>query len=203
MEAAVVHETDLGVVVDTREGLEDSFLALVRLSLDLDGLAGLQPLEAADREALLAGQAERLQVLAVGELEGEDAHAYQVRPVDSLQALRNHGANTEEQRAFGRPVARRSGSVLLARDHDERHALGAVLLRRLEDRGCLAVGQVHTPIAFALDQLVAQPDVAERAAHLSLVVATPGAEAVEVPALHAVLDEVLAGRAVGRDRARG
>ena len=59
------------------------------------------------------------------------------------------------------------------------------------------------PVALALDQLVAQPDVAESAANHHLVIAAPGAEAVEVLSLDAVLDEVLAGGAVGRDRASG
>ena len=47
----------------------------------------------------------------------------EVRPVDPLERLGDHGADAEQQRALGRPVARRAGAVLLAGDDDERHAL--------------------------------------------------------------------------------
>ena len=50
-------------------------------------------------------------------------------------------------------------------------------------------------------ELVAQPDVGERAADHHLVVAAARAVGVEVAALDAVLGEVAAGRAVGLDRA--
>src|SRR5713226_486429 len=59
------------------------------------------------------------------------------------------------------------------------------------------------PVALAFDQLVAQADVAECAARHHLMIAAAGAEAVEVRPFDAVPDEVFAGRAVDRDRARG
>src|SRR5690606_29805830 len=52
-------------------------------------------------------------------------------------------------------------------------------------------------------ELVAQADVGERAADHHLVVAAPAAVGVEVLALHAVRDQVLAGRGVRPDRPGG
>ena len=74
----------------------------------------------------------------------------------------------------------------------ERRALGEVALRRVVDRHLLARRDVHRPRALrAGHELVAQPDVRERAAHHHLVVAAARAVRVEVLALDAVLDEVL------------
>ena len=95
-------------------------------------------------------------------------------------------ALTPEQRgALGRPVARRAGAVLLARQHDERRALLEVVLGGLEDGRLLAVlGEVAGEAALgARRQLVAQPDVGERAADHHLVVAAARAVGVEVPLL--------------------
>ena len=66
----------------------------------------------------------------------------------------------------------------------------------------LAVGQVERvrPL-LARRRAVAQPDVAERAAHHHLVVPAPGAVRVEVDGRDAVLLEPCAGRRPGGDRA--
>ena len=58
-----------------------------------------------------------------------------------------------------------------------------------------------TPPSEPRQQLVAQTDVGERAAHHHLVVAAPGAERIEVPRLDVLGVEVLGGRAVALDRA--
>ena len=78
-----------------------------------------------DGDPLLAGEAQRLRVLAGLELQGQDAHAHEVAAVDALVALRDDRAHAEEQRALGRPVARGAAAVLLARDHHERRAFSA------------------------------------------------------------------------------
>ena len=48
------------------------------------------------------------------ELQRHDAHADQVRAVDALVALGDHGADAEQRGAFRGPVARRAGAVFLA-----------------------------------------------------------------------------------------
>ena len=84
----------------------------------------------------------------------------------------------------------------------ERHALGPVAHRGVVDELLLAVGQVDRVRALlALDEPVAQPDVAERAAHHHLVVAAAGAVRVELERRDAVLLEPLPGRRPRRDRA--
>ena len=167
-------------------------------------LAGVAVVDTGDRELLAAGEAERPGRLAVPELERQDAHHQQVRAVDALVRLRDHGLHAEQLRALRRPVARRAGAVLLARDHDQRRPLGEITLRRVEDRHLLAARHVHRPRPLgSLDEQVAQPHVRERAAHHHLVIAAARAVRVEVLALDAVLDEVLARRRVRADRARG
>ena len=54
----------------------------------------------------------------------------QVRAVDALVALGDDGADAQELRPLGRPVARRARAVLLARQDDQRDALGLVALAR-------------------------------------------------------------------------
>ena len=127
--------------------------------------------------------------LAVDVLERQHAHADEVGAVDALVALGDHGADAEQQRALGGPVARRAGAVLLADERDERHVLGAVALGGVEDRERLAGRQVRRVAALAAArERVAQADVAERAAHHDLVVAAARAEGVEVARLDAVLE---------------
>jgi hypothetical protein len=102
-------------------------------------------LDADDVELLAAREPQRLDVLAVRELEREDAHHQEIRAVDALERLRDHGLDAEQVRPLRRPVARRAGAVLLAGEHDRRHALGLVARGRVEDRHLLAVRQVHCP----------------------------------------------------------
>src|SRR5881394_3358564 len=67
--------------------------------------------DAGDVEGLAAVEAEGLSVDSFLELQREDAHADEVRAVDALETLRNHGADAEELRALGGPVAGRAGAV--------------------------------------------------------------------------------------------
>src|SRR5690242_9750343 len=120
---AVVQVLDLGLVVGARVGLESLDLPVVGLRLDLDLLTRLDRLEPTDRVALVTRQAERLRVLPGRVLERQDSHTDEVRAVDALERLRDHGSDTQEERTLRRPVARRSGSVLLAGEHDRRYPL--------------------------------------------------------------------------------
>ena len=126
--------------------------------------------------------------------------------MDPLEALGDHGADTEQQRAFGGPVARAAGAVLLAGDHDQRHAFGLVLHRGVEDALDFALRSRHPirrqlegPITLAVGhQLVAQAHIAKGAAHHHLVVAAASAVRVEVAQRDAVLDQVAARTGVFR-----
>jgi DNA-binding NtrC family response regulator len=61
--------------------------------------------DAAHREDLLAVEAQGLRVLPGLELQGQHAHAHEVRAVDPLVALRDDGPHAEEQGALRGPVA--------------------------------------------------------------------------------------------------
>ena len=81
--------------------------------------------------------------------------------MDALEALGDHGPHAEQRRALGRPVPRRARAVLLAGQHHERHALGAVAHGGVVDRQLLAVGQVAGDAALgARGQPVAQRTLA-------------------------------------------
>src|SRR6266542_1764587 len=201
--AAVVQVLDLGLVVDPRPAREIRDLAVVADGLNRHLLTRLDVVEAGDREPLLALQPQPLRALARRVLQREDAHADQVRAVDPLVAFRDHRSHAEQKRPLGGPVARGTCSVFLAGEDDQRRTLLRIRLGGIEDRHLLPVRKVTRPVALARREGVAQPDVSERAAHHHLVVAPPRAEAVEVESVHARLDQISAGRAVDRDRARG
>src|SRR5262249_43483105 len=59
-------------------------------------LARLSVLDAEDRKLLAAGQTERLGVLAGRELQREDPHHQEVRPVDALVAVGDHRLDAEQ-----------------------------------------------------------------------------------------------------------
>ena len=70
----------------------------------LDG-ARLGILEIPENERFATGEAQRLRVLTVHELAGDDAHADEIRAMDALEAFRDDGFNTEQHRTFGGPIA--------------------------------------------------------------------------------------------------
>src|SRR6478735_7879740 len=145
----------------------------------------------------------RVGVLAGRVLQRDDAHADEVGAVDALVALGDDGLDAEQARALGGPVARGAGAVLLARQDDERRAGSGVALGGVVDRRLLAaVGEVAREAALdAVEEEVLQADVGERASDHDLVVAAARAVGVEVPALDAVVGEVLPGGAVVLDGA--
>src|SRR5947208_8590786 len=75
-------------------------------------------LDAADVDDFVALDAQRSDRVAALELEGKHAHADEVRAMDALEALHDHRAHPQEQRALRRPVARAARAVFLAaEDH--------------------------------------------------------------------------------------
>src|SRR6266851_2711961 len=104
-DAAVVQVAHLGFVVRASVSRERLSVPVVGDRFDLDPLAWLDLLQAADRVALATGETKRLHILAGGEREGQDAHSDQVGAVDSLEAFRDHHAHALEERTFRGPVA--------------------------------------------------------------------------------------------------
>ncbi len=97
--------------------------------------------------------------------------------MDALVRLRDDSLHAEQRRALGGPVAGRPGAVLLAGQDDERNAVllvvhGGVVDRRLRRLAPTRRAEVAGEAALdAGHQLVAEPDVRERAADHDLVVA--------------------------------
>ena len=73
--------------------------------------------------ALVDLQTQHLPRIAWQKLEWQRAHAHQIAAVNALKASRHHGPHAQQARALGRPVARRTGAVFLARK-DHRGHLG-------------------------------------------------------------------------------
>ena len=125
---------------------------------------------------------ERRRALAGQELERQDAHPHEVRAVDPLVRLGDDRADARAAPCPSRPSRATSPEPYsLPARIEQRHALVAVAHRRVVDERLLAVGEVdvYGP-SLLVDQPVAQPDVAERAAHHHLVVAAAGPVRVEV-----------------------
>src|SRR5690242_2287873 len=90
---------------------------------------------------LLAGEPKRFRVLPVDKLQGQHAHAHEIRTVNALIAFSNDGAHTQQAWALSRPIARGTGAVLFAGKDDERHAFRQVLFGGIEYRHLLAIGR--------------------------------------------------------------
>ena len=188
--------------IDPRRHPELLHAAVSGLRLHADLTARLQSFAGAD-EAVLLGprQLQRRRGVPRLELQRQNTHVHQVAAMDALERLGNHRLHAQQERPLRRPVARGSGSVLLTRDHQQRHPDLPVLFGGVVDRHQLAARLQDRPSAFgSWGNLIPQPGVGKRAAHHHLVVAAPRAVRVEIGRLHAMLDQVLARGAVGLDR---
>ena len=79
--------------------------------------------DAGDLEDFFAGQLERFGGLSGAKLQRQNSHADQVRAVNAFVAFGDDGANSQQARAFRRPVARGAGAVFFAGKNDERRAV--------------------------------------------------------------------------------
>src|ERR1700761_971109 len=104
--ATLVKILELGRRIDPAAHREAGDLA-VRWAVDLDHhlLARGDVFQVADRDDFLAGEAHALPAV-VDELQRQHAHADEVRTVDALEGLGDHGADAQQLGALGRPVAR-------------------------------------------------------------------------------------------------
>ena len=98
--------------IDPAQRREGEGRAIAAGDFDLYVLTRRKVGKAFDAERVVGGQIERLARRAVFELQRQDAHANEVRPVDPLKAFNDDGAHAQKDRTLGRPVARRAGAVL-------------------------------------------------------------------------------------------
>ena len=133
---------------------------------------------------------ERRRRLAASELQRQHAHADEVRPVDALEALGEHGADAEQQRCPWPPSRATTPSRTpcpRARRAARRRPRSGWRRRRSSSARRSGRCRVHAALG-AGRELVAQPDVGERAADHDLVVAAARAVGVEVAGCDAVLE---------------
>src|SRR5215210_3536172 len=114
-DAAVAEVFELVEGIDAADERHLLDLAVRRGDLGGEPLSRLQLAgDAAQRDRLVALEAERGPRGLADEDERHHAHADEVRAVDALEALGDDGPDAEEVRALGGPIARRAGAVLLA-----------------------------------------------------------------------------------------
>ena len=104
--------------------------------------------------------------------------------MDAFKALCDHSFDTQQRRAFGRPVAGGPSTILLAaKDHQWR-------VRRLmrhgsiKDRGLLAVWPKGIAALNPIQHLVLDADVGEGTAHHHFMVASARTVRVKLAWLH-------------------
>src|SRR6478735_971927 len=126
-DAAVAEVFELVERIDAADQRNQLDLAVRRGDLGLHALARLEVArEAVQGQGFVALEAERHPGGVAFEHQRNDAHADEVRAMDALEALGDDGANAEQVRALGRPVARGAGAVFLAGQNHERHAFRLV-----------------------------------------------------------------------------
>src|SRR5581483_504859 len=134
-DAAVTEGDEFFRRVDASDRLKFDRLPIVAHGTNGDRSARFEALCDADEfERLAPGDAERRGGLSCFELQREDTHVHEVAAVDALEGFGDHRLHAEQQGPFCRPVARRSRSVLLAGDDEQRHVRRLVLHRGVVDR---------------------------------------------------------------------
>src|SRR5215831_6255761 len=114
-DAAVPERDQLLRRIDARNHLKLDGHRIVAAGANSDESARREALRDTDQLAgLAARQPQRSNVLAALELQRQHAHVHEIASVNALEGLADDRFDSQEQRALGGPVARRSGSVLLA-----------------------------------------------------------------------------------------
>ena len=121
------------------------------------------------------------------ELEGKDAHADKVAPVDALVGLGDHSVDTLKHGSLGSPITGGTRAVLVSCEDDELLASILVLLGGIEDGHLLARGHMDGRWADLRHHLVDQTHVGESATGHDFIVATTRAVRVEVLGLDSAL----------------
>ena len=107
-DAAVAEVVGLAGGIDAHDGVEGDHRAVGLLGPDGDGTrsaALVERCQARDGEDLGTVQSQGVGALTLRELEGDHTHADEVGAMDALEGLGDHGLDTQQGRALGRPVA--------------------------------------------------------------------------------------------------
>src|SRR5208282_4195710 len=113
-DAAVLVVGDFERRVDASNGGEILFFTVCAMSANLHFLARLEIVgQAFDVENLEAGEPARFRSFARQKFQRQHSHSNEVAAMDALEAFGKDGADSEQNRALGGPVARRAGTIFL------------------------------------------------------------------------------------------
>src|SRR3989338_10109561 len=66
----------------------------------------------------------------IHKLKGKYSHSDEIASVNSFHTFENHRFHTKKRRTFGRPITRRSHSIIFSGNHDQGSAIRTVLDRK-------------------------------------------------------------------------
>jgi hypothetical protein len=156
--------------------------------------------EPAQREGLAPGERERLPAGAGGKQQRQNAHVDEVRSVDALKGLREHGPHAEIALPLGGPIARGAAAERLAGNNERGNSTGGVDAAGLEDRARPPFRpQRRDAAARAIDHFVEQVGIGERAANRNRMVAAPRGISAEICGLDAVRGKIVGRRTMRPD----
>ena len=205
-DASISVVVDFDGCIDAAGDDEVDHRAILSCGGDFDGLLRRQVI--IDRDVVGFGpiEVEGISAFAVSKLQRQHAHSDEIGAVDSFVAGGQYGSDAQQVGSLGGPIAGRPGSVFGSGEHDERRAIGLVLVGGFVDRHLITAGQVGGQSTFGPGcHEVSEPDIGKRASGHHAIVAPPAAVAVEVIGRDAMLlQEQSGGRVVldgtgGRD----
>src|SRR5262249_23018129 len=129
-----LQQNGLGAGADVRGDLKPG-LTLSTTGNDADRLASRDSSgDPFEYEFLAAVECEALDALSIGKQERDHADADEIRTVDALDRRRNHGADTEERRPLGCPVAAAAGTEIETTQNHERDVTLPIRFSGLSNR---------------------------------------------------------------------
>jgi len=201
----VVQDAPVLVVGQLQVGVEpaDHGELLAGVCADGDFHAGGQGVGDINVKLLLAREPQALGSLSLFVLQGDDAHAHQVAPVDPLIALGDNSLDPKQEGSLGSPVSAGATPIVLPSQDDQVCVSGGVLLGSIKHVKSGPRGNVDSLGSGLPDKLVNQPDVAKGAPGHHGIISSPGAERVEVPWAESSTGEISRGWRVPGDGASG
>ena len=91
-------------------------------------------------------------------LQRDNPHSHQVRAMDALITFGDYRVDTQQPRAFRRPIARGARSIFFSRKNHQRHALGNIFFRRFEDAHLGTVGKMSGEAALKISSPSSERD---------------------------------------------
>ena len=132
-------------------------------------------------------------ILPFVELQWQNAHPDKVAAMNAFKTLCDDGTDTKQRRAFCSPISRRTGTIFLACNNDERCSFALVHHCCIEDRNRFFEGRMKCNTAFnPRKQQVLQANISECPAHHNLMIASACAVLVKIVFLHTECHEEFA-----------